>query len=93
MSLLGVEFLENFSICDVAMIKLKGKTSLQSKPEECIISEEEDAASDTNNEDQKRVFSYTLKIKFHANIFGTFKQPIIFDFGERPFLSKVGFYF
>ena len=89
-----MEFLENFSICDVAMIKLKGKkTSLQSKPEECIISEEEDAASDTNNEDQKRVFSYTLKIKFHANIFGTFKQTIIFDFGERPFLSKVGFYF
>ena len=43
----------------------------------------------SNKEASKDSYSYSLQLKFHTNIFGTFKQKIIFDFGSRPFLSKV----
>ena len=80
-SFVGVE--DNFSICDVTVLKLGENLVLESKPEECVISGESE---------EKRsggLFRYKLKIRFHADIFGSFKQTVVFDFGERPFLSKV----
>ena len=84
-SFVGVE--DNFSICDVTVLKLGENIVLESKPEECVIT----ATGDTEEREEKRsgLFRYKLKIKFHANIFGSFKQTVVFDFGERPFLSKV----
>ena len=81
-----MEFLDNFSISDVSLLKMKTKVSLQSRPEECLIENQEETAQ--NSEDSQQ-FSYSLKIKFHANIFGTFKQTVVFDFGVRPLLAKV----
>ena len=82
-SFVGVE--DNFSICDVTVLKLGENIVLESKPEECVIT------GDTEEREEKRsgLFRYKLKIKFHADIFGSFKQTVVFDFGERPFLSKV----
>ena len=85
-SLLGVEFLDNFSICDVAVVKMKGN-EMESSPGECLIENDEETAQ--NSSEDKKQFSYSLKIKFHTSIFGTFKQTIAFDFGVRPLLSKV----
>jgi len=84
-SLLGVECLENFSICDVTLVRMKENLVLDSKPGECVIDEEQKLEFLASG---KAGFSYTLKIKFHTSIFGTFKQTVVFDFGERPLLSK-----
>ena len=87
--LAGVSFVDtaedNFSICDVTVLKLGENIVLESKPEECVIT------GNTGEGEEKRsgLFKYKLKIKFHADIFGSFKQTVVFDFGERPFLSKV----
>ena len=66
---------------------MKGKVSLDSKPEECLIENQEETQQNSAEDSQQ--FSYSLKIKFHANIFGTFKQTVVFDFGVRPLLAKV----
>ena len=84
--MLGVECLENFSICDVTLVRMKENLVLDSKPGECVIDEEQKLEFLGSG---KAGFSYTLKIKFHTSIFGTFKQTVVFDFGERPLLSKV----
>ena len=99
MTLLGVEYLENFTICDVTLKSLKGKMTFESKSQECVIDspleeievdkEGGDESNPSNKESQEESYSYSLQLKFHTNIFGTFKQTIIFDFGERPLLSKV----
>lgn len=97
--MLGVEYLENFTICDVTLKSLKGKMTFESKSQECVIDssleeievekEGGDESDPSNKESQEESYSYSLQLKFHTNIFGTFKQTIIFDFGQRPFLSKV----
>ena len=71
----------------------------ESKSQECVMdssleeieveTETEENSIPSNKEPQKDSYSYSLQLKFHTNIFGTFKQTIIFDFGERPLLSKV----
>ena len=91
--MLGVEYLENFAICDVALKSLKGKMTFESKSQECVMDrslEEIEVEREGLEEAQNDCYSYSLQLKFHTNIFGTFKQTIIFDFGERPFLSQVG---
>ena len=65
---------------------MKENLVLDSKPGECVIDEEQKL-----EQEEKTGFCYTLKIKFHTSIFGTFKQTVVFDFGERPLLSKVKF--
>ena len=97
--MLGVEYLENFTICDVTLKSLKGKMTFESKSQECVIDssleeieEEKEGGKESNpstKESPEKSFTYSLKLKFHTNIFGTFKQTIIFDFGQRPLLSKV----
>ena len=97
--MLGVEYLENFSICDVTLKSLKGKITFESKSQECVIDssleeievkkEGGDESNPPNKESQEESYSYSLQLKFHTNIFGTFKQTLIFDFGHRPLLSKV----
>ena len=94
-----MEYLENFTICDVTLKSLKGKMTFESKSQECVIDssleeievekEGGDESDPSNKESQEESYSYSLQLKFHTNIFGTFKQTIIFDFGQRPFLSKV----
>ena len=49
---------------------------------------EEDSVA-SSKEPENDSYSYTMQLKFYTNIFGTFKQTIIFDFGQRPLLSKV----
>ena len=87
--LAGVSFVDtvedNFSICDVTVLKLGENIVLESKPEECVIT----GNAGESGEKRSGLFKYSLKIKFHADIFGSFKQTVVFDFGERPFLSKV----
>ena len=104
-TLLGVEHLQHFSICDVALVSLKGKVSFETKPQECVIEEDETEDEKEEEEGEEKVEEektpdeekesktnyYTLKLKFHSKIFGTFKQTVVFDFGERPLLSKVNF--
>ena len=104
-TLLGVEHLQHFSICDVALVSLKGKVSFETKPQECVIEEDETEDEKEEEEGEEKVeeektpdeekesktYYYTLKLKFHSKIFGTFKQTVVFDFGERPLLSKVNF--
>ena len=97
--MLGVEYLENFTICDVTLKSLKGKITFESKSQECVIDssldeievekEGGDESNPPNKESQEESYSYSLQLKFHTNIFGTFKQTLIFDFGHRPLLSKV----
>ena len=101
-TLLGVEHLQHFSISDVALVSLKGKVSFETKPQECVI-EENEKEEETEEEEEKKeeeeeeeeeplkteTYYYTIKLKFHSKIFGTFKQTVVFDFGERPLLSKV----
>eukprot|EP00090_Calanus_glacialis_P043171 TRINITY_DN7638_c0_g1_i1.p1 TRINITY_DN7638_c0_g1~~TRINITY_DN7638_c0_g1_i1.p1 ORF type:complete len:1395 (-),score=231.54 TRINITY_DN7638_c0_g1_i1:680-4864(-) len=101
-TLLGVEHLQHFSICDVALVSLKGKVSFETKPQECVIEEDETEDEKEEEEGEEKVeeektpdeekesktYYYTLKLKFHSKIFGTFKQTVVFDFGERPLLSK-----
>ena len=83
MSFIDVEFLENFSISEVTHnSKNENKhIKVDSDSKECLIEE-------ANIETEKE-YSYTVKINFHADIFGTFKQTVVFDFGTRPLLSKV----
>ena len=85
-SLVDVE--DNFSICDVTVLKMGENILLESRPEECVITGAEEAEAGSSG-----LYRYNLKIKFAANIFGSFKQTVVFDFGERPFLSKVKFFF
>ena len=61
--MLGVECLENFSICDVTLVRMKENLVLDSKPGECVIDEEQKL-----EQEEKTGFSYTLKIKFHTSI-------------------------
>ena len=85
----GVSFVEvedNFSICDVTVLKRGENVVLESKPEEYVITEDHDGESEGRS---SGLWRYKLKIKFHADIFGSFKQTVVFDFGERPFLYKV----
>ena len=118
-SLLGVENLQHFTLCEVTSSGLAGNTAHSSNNQECLIDsgqpEQVEAGKNTNDtenktreeselkssrrtekeremetkKDKPRVYKYTMKLKFHTKIFGTFKQTIVFDFGERPFLSKV----
>jgi len=102
-TLLGVEYLQHFSICDVSLLRTDGKVSFETKAQECVIEEEEkeEKEEDTEVKEVKeeeeesntdlpevKEYSYNLKLKFHSKIFGTFKQTVLFDFGERPLLSK-----
>ena len=85
----GVSFVEvedNFSICDVTVLKRGENVVLESKPEEYVITEDKEGEGE---EKGSGLWRYKLKIKFHADIFGSFKQTVVFDFGERPFLYKV----
>ena len=97
-TLLGVEHLQHFSICDVSLVSTNGKVSFETKAQECVL--EEEAADDEGEEKgeegvvekqlgQVKSYHYFMKLKFHSQIFGTFKQTVVFDFGERPLLSKV----
>ena len=118
-SLLGVENLQHFTLCDVTSSGLTGNTAHSSNNQECVMDsdqqEQEEGRKGTNEAENKtreepeikisrrteeelemenkkgkpRVYKYTMKLKFHTKIFGTFKQTIVFDFGKRPFLSKV----
>jgi len=89
-SLQDVESLDNFSISDVTLISMKDdkeiSVDVDSSANECVIDQKEDDSSD--NTETKKTFNYSLKIKFHTNIFGKFKQTVVFDFGTRPLLSK-----
>ena len=99
-TLLGVEHLQHFSICDVSLVSNNGKVSFETKAQECVLEEED---TDDEREEKKeekvvekqqgqiKVYHYFMKLKFHSQIFGTFKQTVVFDFGERPLLSKVTF--
>ena len=81
-----VEVEDNFSICDVTVLKRGENIVLESKPEEYVITEDKEGEGE---EKGSGLWRYKLKIKFHADIFGSFKQTVVFDFGERPFLYKV----
>ena len=90
-SLQDVESLDNFSISDVTLISMKDdkeiSVDVDSSANECVIDQKEDDSSDST--ETKKTFNYSLKINFHTNIFGKFKQTVVFDFGTRPLLSKV----
>ena len=85
--MLGVEYLENFTICDVTLKSLKGKMTFESKSQECVIDssleeieEEKEGGEESNpstKESPEKSFTYNLKLKFHTNIFGTFKQSYL----------------
>ena len=36
-------------------------------------------------------YQYRIKLKFSTKVFGSFKQSLIFDFGTKPLLHKVGY--
>ena len=36
-------------------------------------------------------YQYRIKLKFSTKVFGSFKQSLIFDFGTKPLLYKVGY--
>ena len=85
----GVSFVEvedNFSICDVTVLKRGENVVLESKPGEYVLTEDNEEKSEDKS---SGLWKYKLKIKFHADIFGSFKQTVVFDFGVRPFLYKV----
>jgi len=90
-TLLGVEHLQHFSITDVSLISLEGKVDFEAKSRECLLEESDNKTQEEHQlEDDKisKKFTYVMKLKFHTKIFGTFKQTVVFDFGERPLLSK-----
>jgi len=96
-TLLGVEHLQHFSICDVSLVSTNGKVSFETtKAQECVLEEDADDEGEEKGEEgvadkqlgQVKSYHYFMKLKFHSQIFGTFKQTVVFDFGERPLLSK-----
>ena len=40
-TLLGVEHLQHFSICDVSLVSNDGKVSFETKAQECVLKEED----------------------------------------------------
>ena len=41
--------------------------------------------------DKSISYQYRIKLKFSTKVFGSFKQSLIFDFGTKPLLYKVGY--
>ena len=48
------------------------------------------AANGGGNATTTTNYHYRLKLNFETQVFGAFKQTLIFDFGTKPLLAKVG---